>query len=524
MTPRMLGQMRRLAPLRGYAAALAAVALFSVVIGAIEARAHVANISMLYLMAVLAAATLLGRGPAITASIVSFLAFNWFFVEPIHTLRVADPNEWFALVLFLVTAVVTSQLAADQRDRAREAADRARDATLLFEVARVLGEPDLDRALVAVAERLRQGLRVTGVVVELEDGGVEHRTTAGDVAALERAEIGSLAAWIPSPRSATGAGARWIRVMNPHGSSTSTRDERVHAVPLQAGGRRIGTLAIIRALPEAHSADDRILTSVATQLAGAIERSRLRQRATDAEILRRADELKNALLGAVSHDLRTPLASIVASAGSLRQTDVHWTDAERESFLSDIEHEARRLSRIVSNLLDLSRMESGTLHPERSWYDLAALIDDVVGRLRPVTEEHRLEVHVPEDLPPISLDYVEIDQVLSNLIENAARHTLPGTAITVSAAIEGGQAIVEVQDDGPGVPKEALDRVFEPFFRGSSGGAPRGTGLGLAVARGLVEAHGGQISVRNRPEGGAVFRFTLPIEQPARPRAAATTR
>ncbi len=363
MTPRMLEEMRRLAPLRGYAAALAAVALVSVIIGAIEARAHIANISMLYLMAVLAAATLLGRGPAITASIASFLAFNWFFVEPIHTLTVGDPKEWFALVLFLITAVITSQLAADQRDRAREAMDRARDATLMFEVARVLGEPDLDTALAAVAERLRHGLGVAGVVVELEDDGAGHRTTAGDAAVLEGAEIGSLAAWIPSPRSATGAGARWIRVMNPHGSGTSHRDERVHAVPLQAGGRRIGTLAIIRASPQPHSADDRILTSVATQLAGAIERSRLRQRATDAEILRRADELKNALLGAVSHDLRTPLASIVASAGSLRQTDVRWTDAERESFLSDIEHEARRLTRIVGNLLDLSRMESGTLHP-----------------------------------------------------------------------------------------------------------------------------------------------------------------
>ena len=317
----MLEDMRRFASFRGYAAALAAVALVTVVIGAIEARTQVANISMLYLMAVLAAATLLGRGPAITASIASFLAFNWFFVEPIHTLSVGDPKEWFALVLFLVTAAVTSQLAADQRDRAREATDRARDATLMFEIARVLGEPDIDTAVAAVTERLRQDLGVSGVIVELEDDGVPRRTIAGDATAVQGAHIGSLAAWIPSPRSATGAGARWIRVISPHGSGTSLRDERMHAVPLQAGGRRIGTLAIVRASSRPRSADDRILASVATQLAGAIDRSRLRQRATDAEILRRADELKNALLGAVSHDLRTPLASIVASAGSLRQTD-----------------------------------------------------------------------------------------------------------------------------------------------------------------------------------------------------------
>lgn len=519
----MLDAMRRLAPLRGYGVALAAVALITLVIGVIESGAHVPNISMLYLMAVLAAATLLGRGPAIVASVSSFLAFNWFFVDPIHTLRVADPNEWVALVLFLVTAVVTSQLAAAQRDRAREAADRARDATLMFEVARVLGEPDIDAALAAVTERLREGLGVAGAVVELEEAGARRRTSAGDVSALGGADIGSLAAWIPSSRSATASTARWIRVISPNSANALLRDERVHAVPLQAIGRRIGTLAIVRSAPRPRSADDRILTAVATQLAGAIERSRLRQRATDAEVLRRADELKNALLGAVSHDLRTPLASIVASAGSLRQTDVRWTETERESFLNDIEHEARRLSRIVSNLLDLSRMESGTLHPDRGWYDLAALIDDVVGRLRPVTKDHRVEVRVPEDLPPISLDYVEIDQVLSNLIENAARHTRPGALISVSASIDGGEAVVEVSDDGPGVPTEALDHVFEPFFRGRSGGAPRGTGLGLAVARGLVEAHGGHISVRNQTGGGAVFRFTLPLEQPARTHAVAPT-
>jgi two-component system sensor histidine kinase KdpD len=516
----MLGDVRRFAPVRGYAAALAAVAAVTVVIGAIEARAHVANISMLYLMSVLAAATLVGRGPAIVASIASFLAFNWFFVEPLHTLTVGDPKEWFALGVFLITAAVTSQLAADQRDRAREAADRARDATLMFEVARVLGEPDLDVALAAVTERVRLGLGVSGVIVELERGGAPRRTVAGDGSALANAAIGSLAAWIPSPRSTAGTGARWIRVMNPHGGG-SVRDERVHAVPLQSGGRRIGTLAIIRTSVRARPADDRVLASVASQLASAIDRSWLRQAATDAEILRRTDELKNALLGAVSHDLRTPLASIVASAGSLRQTDVNWTEAERASFLSDIEHEARRLSRIVGNLLDLSRMESGTLHPERSWYDLAALIDDVVGRLRPLTRDHRVEVRVPEDLPPVSLDYVEIDQVLSNIIENAARHTRPGTAIVITAAMEGREAVVEVADDGPGVPPDALARVFEPFFRGPSGGAPRGTGLGLAVARGLVEAHGGRISARNRPEGGAVFRFTLPIEPATIPVAAA---
>jgi two-component system sensor histidine kinase KdpD len=219
----------------------------------------------------------------------------------------------------------------------------------------------------------------------------------------------------------------------------------------------------------------------------------------------------------VSHDLRTPLASIIASAGSLRQPDVVWTDAERESFLGDIEGEARRLARIVANLLDLSRMESGTLRPERGWYDLAALVDDVVGRLRATTHDHPVHVRASDDLPPVPLDYVEVDQVLSNLIENAVRHTPAGTEIWISIDQDGTDAVVTVSDAGPGIPDAALAHLFDPFVRAARRrGGPGGVGLGLAIARGLVAAHGGRITAANRAEGGAIFRFTLPLALPSR--------
>ena len=482
------------------------------VIGAVLSVAQVANISMLYLVTILGTAILLGRGPAIAASIAAFLAFTWFFVEPVHTLTVGDPQEWFALTLFLITAAITGQLAAELRAGAREAADRAREATLMFDIARLLGDIDVDAALRGVTERLRAALDVALAVVELDDGPATRRIVAGEAALLDRAPLGSLAAWIGATHPTGRTAARWIRVVDPRAVGAA-RDERMHAVPLHTEGRRLGTLAVLSER-RLGAADERLLVSVAQQLAGAIDRARLRRRATDAEILRRADDLKSALLGAVSHDLRTPLASIIASAGSLRQTDVRWTDAEREQFLADIEQEAGRLTRIVGNLLDLSRMESGALHPDRSWYDLTALIDDVLGRLRPLTRGHRLEVSVPDDLPPVYLDYVEIDQVMTNLIENAVRHTPDGSQIVVTATVTGGEAVVEVSDDGPGIAIDVIDRLFEPFFRGPAGPSPRGTGLGLAVARGLVEAHGGRISVQNRPNGGATFRFTLPV-QPA---------
>jgi len=504
---------------RGYALGLASVAVVTAIIGTLAPSWPVANISMLYLIGVLATAILAGSGPAIVTSIAAFLAFNWFFVAPIHTFSVAEPGEWLALLLFLLTGAITGQLAGDQRRRAVEAASREREATLLYAVAHLLTGADLDAALRDVAERLREALRLRAVVISLETGHGEQRITSGDAEVVRRS-IGSIRTWMASTTAPTqGRGHRWIRVVPPTGGVAD--DHRVHVVPLRAGERRAGALAIVRGDGAVESANDRLLAAVAAQIANATERARLRERATQTEVLQRADALKTALLNAVSHDLRTPLASIIASAGSLRQRDVEWTDAERETFAADIEEQATRLSHIVTNLLDLSRMESGALRPARGWYDIGALVDDVVGRLRPLSEAHTLRVTVPDDLPPVPLDYIEIDEVLTNLIENALRHTPNGTDVEISAAVEGRELVVEVSDDGPGIPAESLPHVFDPFVRLSvKNDSKGGLGLGLAIARGLVEAHGGHIAAQRRSGGGTVFRFTLPLDAEATPVAA----
>jgi two-component system sensor histidine kinase KdpD len=262
------------------------------------------------------------------------------------------------------------------------------------------------------------------------------------------------------------------------------------------------------------SADDRLLSAAAGQIGLAVERDRLRKDATEAEILRRTDQLRSALLNAVSHDLRSPLAAIMASAGSLRQQDVAWSEEERQGFAQAIEEEAERLNRLVGNLLDLSRIEGGSLRPEMSWYDLGVLVDDVVERLRPITARHRVRLSVPDDLPPVWLDPVEIGEVLYNLVENAAKYAPPDTEITIQVRRDANAVSVAIADRGPGLPAAAIPRLFDPFYRVIDGRPhPRGLGLGLAIVKGLVEAHGGRVWAENRAGGGARFTFTLPLSQ-----------
>jgi two-component system sensor histidine kinase KdpD len=282
-------------------------------------------------------------------------------------------------------------------------------------------------------------------------------------------------------------------------------------VPIRAPHGIAGEIALAAPLErEPDPASIRLLEALSPQLWAAVERARLRDEATQAEVLRRADQAKSALLDAVSHDLRTPLSSILASAGSLLQSDVDWPQDERRAFAQAIEQEAQRLDRIVGNLLDLSRLEGGELQPDRGWYEPIALIHDVVARLRPLVGTHPIRLDLPEELPPVLLDYSKVDQVLSNLLENAAKYSPPGTEIAIAAAVTDGTLRVTVTDDGSGIAPEALPHLFEPFFRGSRARPQSGSGLGLAVARGLVEAHRGRIWAENRPGGGASFSFDIP--------------
>ena len=509
----------------GYLAALAMVGLVTVLIGVVESFSHLANISMLYLVAVLVSAIAMGRGPAVLAAVSSFLAFDWFLVQPLYTLTVDNPDEWVALLLFLLTALGTGQMAALQRLRTREAREREREAVLLYDAARLLSQPDLEPSLQALAERLRQELDARSVGIRVEGSSLALEAVAGTADDLAAA-VGRLPTRLlsegPAPTKARpGETGRWIRILPEHRRrrGLTGADRQLQVIPVKAKGQRVGEILVLRpgGAPWPPTGEDRLLSALAAQVGLAIERWNLQREATETEILRRADELKSALLNTVSHNLRTPLATVLTLAGDLRQSNKPLAQEDARELGAAIEEEVRRLNRVVGNLLDLSRIESGNLKPQKAWHDLRALVDDVLFRLRALTADHPIVTAIDSDLPPVELDYVEIDQVLSNLIENAAKYTPPDTPIEVSARRQGAEVLIEVADRGPGIAASDLPSLFQPFYRADGPGPrPKGIGLGLAVAKGLVQAHGGRIWATNRNGGGASFTFTLPVgDQPA---------
>ena len=491
-----------------YVAAVAAVAITTAFISLVVQRAQIANISMLYLIAVLVVAVAYGRGAAIAASVLAFLTFDWFFVPPTHQLVVADAEEVISLALFLITAVVTGTLAARVRARAQEAEHREHDAKVLYEAAFLMAEPDLERALVAVAEHLRVSLDLDAVSIEA-DADILPRPAIAARDESARARLRETGTELQLT-DAKGSAARTVRLVGPRTARAGTR---ARVLPIVAAGARVGRLAVLprSGAPELGPAAERVLAIAAAQLGLTIERARFRKEATESEVLRRSDDLKTELLHAVSHELRTPLAAILASAGSLRQRDVDWTDRERDEFATGIQDEAVRLDRLVGNLLDLSRIENGTLVPRKAWHDVGALVEDVAGRMRPVTAGHRVRLDLPDDLPPVELDYVEIQQVLSNLVENAAKFSPAGSEIDISVGREDGSVSFAVRDHGPGIAAGDSERIFEPFVRlARAGQGPRGVGLGLALAKRLVEAHSGTIWVDHGVSDGTRIVFTLP--------------
>ena len=509
---------------------------------------RIPNISMVYLLVVLTLASTRGRYAAILASLVAFLSFDYFLVPPLYVFTVNRVEEWIALFVFLVTALLTSQLAIMLRERALEAARREQETRILYNLVRVTNqEAEPEHQLHAIARTVVDvfsswGVHDCAILQPDETGTLQMQTSAYQP--VEQITLSSderaIASWVMTHGRmmdlhdegalAPSTSAHFVqRVMVRTSSAGRIVGRSLRLVPLTLGEKVIGVLRLrvledarqllhqIR-LEEEHAQADApssFFWTFLNQVTVLVERARLQRDNLRIEILQRTDRLRAALLSSVSHDLRTPLTTIKASASSLLQEDVEWDAEERRSFAQAIEQEADRLNRLVGNLLDMSRIEEGALRPDKEEHALTALLHDVLGRLAPLLEGREVSTHLPsDDLLELELDYLYIDQVLTNLLENAVRYTPPGTPIEISAHSDERWVEFSVADHGPGVPPADLTRVFDKFYRvldgRHPGGYATGSGLGLAVCKGLVEAHGGCIWAKLRPDGGLVVFVKLP--------------
>jgi len=487
----------------------------SVVVWLLQMAVGIGNASPAYLLAVVAAAVTAGTAAAVLASVGAFLLYDFLFTRPIHSLLVADSQEWLTLLLLLFVGVVVGRLAAGQRERADAAARREREAIATFRISHTLASATSTAdALPALVGMLAAESEFERVWIALGDDDASERTHA-DSAAGPRPSFSTVSVLHRRPGEEP---AEWVRVHAP-GRGQRSRDERIHRVFIDSGARRLGSIWAARR-PEAappSREETRLLSGAADQIARGLERDGLAGEAVDAEIARRSDALKTALLDSVSHDLRTPLAAIRAAAGGLADPDVPWRPDEARSVAASIDRDAERLSALVANLLDLSRIEGGALHPDRQPFVLADLVGYAIDRLQPQLDGRSVTVDVAPDLPLVLVDPVHLDQALENLLENAVRHTPAAAPVRISAgADDSGGVVLAIEDGGPGVPDGLLPRLFERFFRvvPPREGSRRGTGIGLTVVRGLVESSGGSVTARRSELGGLAVDVVLPVARP----------
>jgi two-component system, OmpR family, sensor histidine kinase KdpD len=436
---------------------MAAVGAVTGLVDLLHGFVPVLSLGALYVLAVLPVAVLFGTAWAVVASVASMLAFNYFFLPPRLTFTLSGMENWLALSIYIVTGLIVADLAARARLRAREAEQREQETALLAEASTVLlSGAELSDELDRVGQGAARVLRVDRTRIEIGPG---------------------------SPREGEAAYA------------------------LSSRGRRVATLYVDSRHGSSLEGRQRFLDALASLLAVAIDRDNLAQEALEAEALRRSDSIKTAILRAVSHDLRSPLTTIRAALEALRSSDLRLDERDQEHLLSTALAESDRLNRVVRNLLDLSTLQAGAVRSRPKLRTVESVLDQAFVHVAP---GRRVEVFVAPDLPLVSADPAQLEHALANLLENALKFSPTDSTVTVEVDHVVDEVIVRIVDHGPGLPPDELDRVFEPFQHASTTRDGRGAGLGLAIAKGFVEANGGRIWAESVWGEGASFLLALP--------------
>lgn len=442
------------------------------------------SVGFFYLVAILTIAAAWGLVESTLASIVAMLCLNYFFLPPIGTFTIADPRNWVALFAFLATSLTASQLSARAKRRTAEAIDRQREMERLYSLSRGLLLTDVAQPMASpILQQITQALESAAVALYDRGTGEIYRADIDDVPDLD-AEMRKAAVQ----------------------STLSTGPDGLIIAPIRLGREPLGSLAI-RGAP----LSDAALQSLLSLVAVALERARSQEAMNRAEIVRRSGELKSTLLDALAHEFKTPLTSIKAATtdllsgpdGSLRQH-------ERE-LIGIADEGADRLSKLVTDAIQLARIEGGQFRLNRGIHFPSSLVLAALRPMKSLTEEREINVCVPHSLPPVWVDAELIQMVISHLIDNALKYSTPGTPITIRASADNRSVTLSVIDCGAGIVEVEQARIFDKFYRGTSEQNLKGTGMGLAIAREIIHAHGEEISVRSKPGEGSEFFFSLPI-------------
>lgn len=476
----------------------------ALMVGLLLARVlDVRNIALVFLMAVLTSAVTVGLWPALFASVLSALILNFFFLEPLYTLDINDPDSVIALGFFFGVAVIASNLTARVQRQAAAARQRARTTEDLYLFSKKLaGTGTLDDVLWATAFQIASMLKLRVVLLLPERGTLEVKAGYPPDDTLVDADIAA-ARWAWENNRAAGRGA-----------DTLPGAKRLY-LPLRTGRMAVGVIGLDndKEGPLLTPEQQRLLDALADQAAVAIERTQLVADVDRARLAVEADRLRSALLTSISHDLKTPLAAIMGAAGTLKELAPALPDASRAELLSTVIDESERLNRFIANLLDMTRIESGAMEPNVSPQSVGDIVGTALSRAKKILGLRRVEVAIPTELPMLRVDPVLFEQVLFNLLDNASKYAPDGSLVRIQAWVDDDWVVLQVMDEGLGIPGEDLERVFDTFYRARKGDqVTAGTGLGLSISRGFIEAMGGTIIAERRIDrSGAIFTLRLPI-------------
>lgn len=460
------------------------VSISTVALFPFRSQLNPTTLALIFLIPVLICTTLWGFGPGISSAILTFLQYNYFFLTPYYTFSVHASQDIISLGIFLIIAVLISQLVGRSKKNLDVAIAREQELSRLYELSLSLtGVTDPREAADVVVRKILETIQTcqTEIVISTEQLEKEIRISAGSC-------------------------------------DNEAYQNPATTFPLETVRGQIGEIRIWKNDPPLSQSETRLIEAFTAQCALAIERSVLAQVESRSKVLEESDRMKSALLSSVSHELRTPLATIKAFVTSLLSEQVTWDGAERKELLMSMNEETDHLNRLVGNLLDMSRIEAGALKPNRKWNMLSEMVEATAVRMKSELGAYQLILDIPEDLPLVPVDYMQMEQVFTNLLSNSAKYSPKGSMIQVQAQIMSNAdfILVQVSNQGPPVEQEDLDQIFTKFYRVTNSEKVSGTGLGLSICKGIIEAHGGRIWAENVPEG-FVFKFTLPLRHEGMP-------